>query len=118
MPPRGEIPNDGKNRSREAHARHNRDSSRRVDVGRFASRECAHAPRESERHVHTQRNEEGGYPAKETRLTIRTPLSPQGVPGCCEKTDENKYQHVWIEDRTQIPCNARRMSSFLQIRRR
>ena len=112
--PRGEI---NAEKIRDAHARTRESETTDVNTTRGIAT-VTDAPRESERHVHTQRNEEGGYPAKETRLTIRTPLSPQGVPGCCEKTDENKYQHVWIEDRTQIPCNARRMSSFLQIRRR
>jgi len=48
MPPRGEIPNDGKNRSREAHARTRgtRNDRRQHDA---RNRDCdAHAPRESE----------------------------------------------------------------------
>ena len=34
------------------------------------------------------------------------------------KTDENQYQHVWERIGHRLRCNARRTSSFQQIRRR
>lgn len=102
MPPRGEIPNDGKNRSREAHARTRgtRNDRRQHDA---RNRDCdAHAPRESETTCAYTATQESGYPAKETRLTIKHRNRRRGTLRGAVKTDENQYQHVWREDWTQI----------------
>ena len=52
-------------------------------------------------------NEESGTCKRIPELRFEHRNRPCGAPGGAVKTDEKQYQHVWIEDRTQVPCNAR-----------